>query len=293
MTAAGVLELLRECSRDEVAFGTLVELFGRHAQVDPGQRSSTGPGFDLELFLHQSVDVFVAYDPDLRYTGINQLGATLLGKTPDQVIGRTNSDLIGPGAATIDPYVKQCFTTESKVFVVHEIPTSSGPRLYDTVYTPVIDATGAATRVVGICRDVTEHRLHLQQLERTLASQASTLEQLSTPLLHIHTGILLMPLIGAIDDPRTQQMTGVLLEGIVGYRAHTAILDITGVAKVDHRVANALVAVARAARLLGARVILTGIRPDGARTFVELGADLGGVATYGSLLQGFASVLRE
>ena len=88
-------------------------------------------------------------------------------------------------------------------------------------------------------------------------------------------------------------MTGVLLEGIVGYRAHTAILDITGVAKVDHRVANALVAVARAARLLGARVILTGIRPDGARTFVELGADLGGVATYGSLLQGFASVLRE
>ncbi len=293
MIGAEDLQLLRECSRDEHAFERLQELFTRRAQAEPPSAPPADPGFDLELFLRQSIDVFVAYDTDLRYTGVNQLGASLLGKTPEQVVGRTNAELIGPGAAGIDPYLKQCFATESKVFIVHEIPTSAGPRLYDTVYTPVIDATGTATRAVGICRDVTEQKLRVQQLERTLAAQTSTLDQLSTPLLHIHEGILLVPLIGALDDRRTNQMTEVLLNGISGSGAHTAILDITGVSNVDHRVADALVAGARAARLLGARVVLTGVSPAVARTLVELGADLGGIATHGSLLQGFEAVLQR
>lgn len=293
MIGAEDLQLLRECSRDEHAFERLQELFTRRTQAEPTSAPPADPGFDLELFLRQSIDVFVAYDTDLRYTGINQLGASLLGKTPDQVIGRTNAELIGPGAAGIEPYLKQCFATESKVFIVHEIPTSAGPRLYDTVYTPVIDETGTATRAVGICRDVTEQKLRVQQMEKTLAAQASTLDQLSTPLLHIHAGILLVPLIGALDDRRMHQMTEVLLNGISGFGAHTAILDITGVSNVDHRVANALVAGARAARLLGARVVLTGVSPAVARTLVELGADLGGIATHGSLLQGFEAVLQR
>lgn len=293
MIGAEDLQLLRECSRDEHAFERLQELFTRRAQAEPTRAPPADPGFDLELFLRQSIDVFVAYDTDLRYTGINQLGASLLGKTPEQMIGCTNAELIGPGAAGIDPYLKQCFATESKVFIVHEIPTSAGPRLYDTVYTPVIDETGTATRAVGICRDVTEQKLRMQQLERTVAAQTSTLDQLSTPLLHIHEGILLVPLIGALDDRRTHQMTEVLLNGISGSGAHTAILDITGVSNVDHRVADALVAGARAARLLGARVVLTGVSPAVARTLVELGADLGGIATHGSLLQGFEAVLQR
>lgn len=292
MVSVEDLELLRECSRDERAFQRLQELFIKKSTTPPAG-GAPGPGFDLELFLRQSVDVFVAYDKDLRYTGINRLGASLLGRTPEEVIGRTNTELIGPGAASIDPYVQECFATQSKVFIVHEIPTSTGPRLYDTVYTPVIDASGAATRAVGICRDVTEQRLREQQLELTLAARTSTLDQLSTPLLHIHTGVLLVPLIGEIDERRAQQMIDTLLQGVARSSAHTAILDITGVSNVDQRVANALATGARAARLLGARVVLTGVSPAMARAFVALGAELGSISTHGSLLQGFAAVLER
>jgi anti-anti-sigma regulatory factor len=71
------------------------------------------------------------------------------------------------------------------------------------------------------------------------------------------------------------------------------ILDITGVPGVDAQVADALVRSARAAKLLGAEVILTGIQPEIARTLVELGVDLGGIVSLGTLQGGVAHALRR
>jgi anti-anti-sigma regulatory factor len=47
-----------------------------------------------------------------------------------------------------------------------------------------------------------------------------------------------------------------------------------------------LVGAARSARLLGARVVLTGIRPDVARTLASLGVDLEEIITCGTLERG-------
>ncbi len=99
---------------------------------------------------------------------------------------------------------------------------------------------------------------------------------------------MVMPLIGALDAQRTQQIMETLLHGISTSRAQVAILDITGVAVVDTQVANALLQAARAVRLLGAQVALTGIRPEVAQTLVGLGVDLGGIVTYSTLQSGIA-----
>lgn len=277
--------LIRRCSRDDAAFAALLALFearaGSHAD-------DAHAALDMARLLEQSSDVFVAYDPDLRYVAINQLGARMLNRTPPEVIGRTNAELIGPGAATIDPYVRECFTRGQKVFTLHEIPTASGVLMYDSVYTPVLDEEGRTRRVVGVCRDVTADKQRMRQLERRLLEQEGLLQEMSTPLMHIRPGVVLMPLVGAIDDRRARQMTEVLLRGLTDSRAHTAILDITGVTNLDGRVASALLTGAKAARLLGAHVLLTGISPEVARTLVELAVDLAELATFGSLQQGFA-----
>ena len=84
-----------------------------------------------------------------------------------------------------------------------------------------------------------------------------------------------------------------LLDGIAKQSAHTAILDITGVRVVDTQVANALVSAARAARLLGARVVLTGISPAVAQTLVHLEAKLDGIITLGTLANGIAYALQD
>jgi len=119
-----------------------------------------------------------------------------------------------------------------------------------------------------------EEKIHAQQV---------ALEELSTPMIPITDRIVVMPLIGAIDSRRAQQVMESLLNGVANTRAETAIIDITGVSVVDTQVANALIRAAVSVQLLGARVMITGIRPEVAQTLVGLGVDLRGISAYGTL----------
>jgi anti-anti-sigma regulatory factor len=124
--------------------------------------------------------------------------------------------------------------------------------------------------------------------EEVIRLQATALAELSTPLIPISERVVVMPLIGSLDSQRAQQVLDTLLHGIAGSGAQVAILDITGVPVVDTQVANMLIRAAQSVRLLGAQVILTGIRPEVAQTLVGLGTDLGGIITRSSLQSGIA-----
>jgi rsbT co-antagonist protein RsbR len=287
------IDHIRALSRDADAFEALVRLFQERVSAALSRDPEAQDVFNWSVFLAQSSDVFVAYDADLRYVAVSRKGASLVGRKAEEVVGKTNAELIGPAAESIEPYVRRCFDTNNKVFVVHEIPTSDGVKLYDSIYTPIAGEEGQVQFAVGICRDVTEDKRRMKLLEQTVEAQAATLQELSTPLLHISPGVLLIPLIGKIDDRRAQKMTEVLMRGIAEFGAHTAIIDITGVSNVDDHVANTLLGGARAAGLLGASVVLTGISPEVAQTLVALRTPLQGVATYSSLQQGFTSVVRR
>lgn len=102
-----------------------------------------------------------------------------------------------------------------------------------------------------------------------------------------------MPLIGSIDSMRAQQIIETLLEGVNTTGAHIVILDVTGVPVVDTQVANTLLRSAQAVRLLGAEVLLTGIRPEVAQTIVGLGLDLSHIRTMASLQDGIVYALSR
>jgi rsbT co-antagonist protein RsbR len=125
-------------------------------------------------------------------------------------------------------------------------------------------------------------------LEETIQAQNAVLAELSTPLIPISDQIVAMPLIGSVDSRRAQQVIETLLQGIATTGAQIAILDITGVPVVDTQVADALIRAAQAVKLLGAQVVLTGIRPEVAQTLVGLGTDLRGIVTRSSLQSGIA-----
>lgn len=141
---------------------------------------------------------------------------------------------------------------------------------------------GHPVEIVGSRQDITEHRQSAQIIEK----QATALMELSTPLIPISDDVLVMPLIGMMDTMRAHQVLDTLLSGIGKSRARIAILDITGVGIVDTQVANMLITAARAAQLLGAKVVLTGIRPEVANTLVGLGAELSDIVTRGTLQSG-------
>ena len=148
-------------------------------------------------------------------------------------------------------------------------------------------APGGELRVIGFLRDISDQkraeaeRFALQQ--QVIEAQRAAIRELSTPLIPISDTAVIMPLVGAIDSARAQQIIDTLLEGVAAYRAEMAIVDITGVQVVDTQVADALVRAAQAVRLLGAQVILTGIKPQVAQTLVQLGVSLAGIRTTGTL----------
>jgi anti-anti-sigma regulatory factor len=135
-----------------------------------------------------------------------------------------------------------------------------------------------------------QEELRMQQ--EIIQAQETRLQELSTPLLPLTSGVLAMPLIGTIDAVRVEQILSTLLEGVVTYQAHTVLLDITGVQVVDTQIAQALMRTAQAVRLLGARIILTGISPSIAQTLVHLGVDLSEIMTRSTLQEGIAQVLH-
>ncbi|MCK6592298.1 MAG: STAS domain-containing protein, partial [Polyangiaceae bacterium] len=116
-----------------------------------------------------------------------------------------------------------------------------------------------------------------------LHEQIAVVQSLSTPILPLYQGILVLPLIGSVDTARAEQLLERMLAGIAAHRAAAVIIDVTGVPSIDSDVATHLVRAAQAARLLGAQSIIAGIGADVARTMAALGVDFTGVTTSRNL----------
>jgi len=123
----------------------------------------------------------------------------------------------------------------------------------------------------------------LQEKLDLIRKQQEALEELSTPVITIWDRVLVIPLIGFMDTKRSQQLTENLLNQVAASQIEVAILDVTGVPMVDSTVANHLLTTVSSLRLLGASCVISGIRPEVARTIVLLGVDLASVKTVASL----------
>jgi len=112
-------------------------------------------------------------------------------------------------------------------------------------------------------------------------------------LLTVGEGIVVMPLIGTMDTRRADHMVETLLQGVAEQQADFALIDITGVPVVDTQVAAIFLRCVQAVRLLGAQVVITGIRPEIAQTLVGLDVDMSEVVTMASLQEGIAYASQQ
>jgi rsbT co-antagonist protein RsbR len=120
----------------------------------------------------------------------------------------------------------------------------------------------------------------------TVARHQAAIRELSTPVIRVYRGLLLLPLVGTVDSHRAQQIMETLLTRVVEEQARVVIIDIAGVPVVDTRVADHLLKTTEAVRLLGAATIVTGISAQVARTIVQLGVDISSIHTRARLEDG-------
>ncbi len=124
-------------------------------------------------------------------------------------------------------------------------------------------------------------------------AQSKAIMEMSTPVTQIWEGILLLPLVGLIDSKRAQDIMDASLAKIAETQARVFILDISGVGVVDTAVANYLIKVTKATRLMGCESTISGVSPSIAQTITELGIDVGNVRTTGNMQVALSLALKE
>jgi PAS domain S-box-containing protein len=164
-----------------------------------------------------------------------------------------------------------------------------GSRFWANVVTTALrDANGTLKGFGKVTRDLSDRRA----MEEELRTQSQEILEMATvPIVQVWEGVVLVPLIGTLDSQRTQQLMERLLNRITETGSPVAVLDITGVPTVDTQTAQHLIETISAVRLLGAEVVLTGVRPIIAQTLVHLGIDLSNVITRASLAAGLRMAL--
>ncbi len=140
---------------------------------------------------------------------------------------------------------------------------------------------------------VAERTRALNELVDNQQQLLAQIRSMSTPVVPVLEGVIVLPIIGSLDSRRASQLIGSMLTGIEQQRAELAVLDITGVPVVDTHVAQVLVQAANAARFLGAAAVLVGIRPEVAQTLVQLGVSLEGIRTFATLQDALSSTIAQ
>ena len=163
------------------------------------------------------------------------------------------------------------------------LPTKDTQALADyTAFSLIVDKLGLLT-----------FETYVNTRDAIITEQSAQLLELSTPVVKLWDGVVAVPLIGTLDSARSQVVMERLLQALVETSSPFAILDITGVPAVDTQVAQHLLKTVVAAQLMGARCIVSGIRPQIAQTIVSLGIEFGEIVTKANLADALQYALRE
>ena len=237
------------------------------------------------------------------YTYVSPQVEQMLGVPPYEVVGKTPFDLMPPEEAARVGQTFADIISAKRAFQRLEnlnIHKDGHEIVLETSGAPILDSDGNLQGYRGIDRDITE-RVKLENdlaayrddledrvRERTeaLRRQAEELTELSTPVIKIWEGVLVAPLVGAFDGQRAERLMEVLLEQVSQSQAEVLIIDVTGMPAADTSTAKHLISTIEAVNLLGAKVIMTGIRASIAQALVHLGIDLTRVETCSSMQAG-------
>jgi PAS domain S-box-containing protein len=252
--------------------------------------------------LEASLDPLVTISPKGKVTDVNEAAVKVTGTPRRELIGSDFSNYFTEPDKAREGYQRvfaDGFVTDYPLTIRHK-----DGHVIEVLYNASVyrDAKGNVAGVFAAARDITMQKKTEAELAKTNAALQSQIEErrraeraileLSTPVLQLREGLLILPIIGILDSQRARQLTEQLLNSIRDNRAKVAVVDITGVAAVDSKVANHLLQTAEAARLMGATVILTGLSPEVAQSLVSIGVDLSRLITVGDLQGGIVEADR-
>ena len=212
--------------------------------------------------------------PDGIILWANKAELDLLGYSPEEYIGKPISDFHEDG-----PVIEDILHRLSAHETLREYPARLRRR----------DGSIRHVRITSNVHWEGDRFVHTRCFTRDVTEQLhaeATVFQLSAPILEIETGLLLLPLVGTVNQYRAELITSELLDAVKQQRARAVVLDLTGAADVDAYVLKVLINLCKTCRGLGATVVLSGISAALARRVVELQVATDDLTAVASLRDG-------
>jgi rsbT co-antagonist protein RsbR len=170
-------------------------------------------------------------------------------------------------------------------------------RAFNSMVTTIQQQTASLEQQIAAAQAA---RAEAETAQATLADQLETVEaqravirEMSVPILPLTPTTMVMPLVGELDSDRLHLVQEQALQALEESHVRCLIFDTTGVPIVDSWMAERLLQIVQAARLLGTEVVWVGIRPEVAQSLVGLGIDLRHIVTRSTLQSGIAYALAR
>ncbi len=238
-----------------------------------------------ERVLEQIPTPIMAINNDFRMIFINTVGRKMIGKSWEELEGQYCYDIFNSTHCNTPECCMRQAMDEVKPFTSRNELQLDGRRIpIEYSATPLKDAAGNLVGGLEYVIDITER----VRAEKKLREQSRTIQEISTPAISLWDGIVVLPVVGVVDSLRAKQMMSAMLTKIKETSAKIIILDIQGVAAVDTAVANHLIKITKATKLMGCRCIISGISPAVAEAIVQLGIELGEISTNSCLKDALA-----
>ncbi len=231
----------------------------------------------------------MAVDTDFNITYLNEAAVEMIGKPIGELEGEKCHKVFNSAHCNTDNCcMKKSMKTGDRYSARNEVTL-------DGQMTPVEYHTVALKddeeNVVGgleFILDISERVMY----EEKLKEQSSTIREMSTPTIKLWKDILVLPIVGVIDSIRAQYMMDSILDRILETSSKVVILDIHGVVAVDTAVANHLIKITKATRLMGCECLLSGVSPAVAQTIIQLGIDMSSIKSNSTLSDSLAEAFK-
>jgi rsbT co-antagonist protein RsbR len=250
--------------------------------------SSMSENLALDV-LDQIPTPIMAVDNDMRVIFMNTAACNILRMPFDDIQGISCHELFNSlHCNTPECRMKMAMASRQAETARNEVKIDGRTIPIEYTAAPLMDADGNLVGGLEYILDITERVRH----EHKLQEQSRTILEISTPAIKLWDRIIVLPVVGVIDSLRAQQMMEAMLNKIMQTSSKVIILDIQGVMAVDTAVANHLIKITKATKLMGCRCIISGISPAVSQALVQLGIELGDVVTNSTLQDALADAFH-
>lgn len=121
----------------------------------------------------------------------------------------------------------------------------------------------------------------------------SLVQELSSPIIPVLKGILVIPLIGKYNEERLTKMIEKSLVELTRLKAKYLLIDLTGIKNVDPYTIHGIQKLIQSIRLIGGQCFIVGVSAELSIQILSSNVKIEGIQSFSSLQQGVEYAIQQ